>query len=94
LIEGDGIGPEITAATVRALEAAGGQLDWDRVDAGASAVARHGDPLPAATIESIKRTGLVLKAPLALFRRKSNPKCGSAFVPEILIGNSVPAPCL
>jgi isocitrate dehydrogenase (NAD+) len=65
LIEGDGIGPEITAATVRVIEAAGGQLDWDRVDAGASAVARHGDPLPAATIDSIKRTGLALKAPLA-----------------------------
>ena len=65
LIEGDGIGPEITAATVRAIDAAGGQLDWDRVDAGASAVTRHGDPLPAATIESIKRTGLALKAPLA-----------------------------
>jgi isocitrate dehydrogenase (NAD+) len=65
LIEGDGIGPEITAATVRAIEAAGGQLGWDRVDAGAGAVARHGDPLPAATIESIKRTQLALKAPLA-----------------------------
>src|SRR3954447_22177899 len=65
LIEGDGIGPEITAATVRAVEAAGGELAWERVDAGAGAVARHGDPLPAATIESIKRTQLALKAPLA-----------------------------
>jgi isocitrate dehydrogenase (NAD+) len=65
LIEGDGIGPEITAATVRTIEAAGGQLDWDRVDAGAGAVVKHGDPLPAATIDSIKRTGLALKAPLA-----------------------------
>ncbi|HEX4422941.1 MAG TPA: isocitrate/isopropylmalate family dehydrogenase, partial [Kofleriaceae bacterium] len=65
LIEGDGIGPEITAATVRAIAAAGGKLIWERVDAGAGAVARHGDPLPAATIESIQRTGLALKAPLA-----------------------------
>jgi isocitrate dehydrogenase (NAD+) len=65
LIEGDGIGPEITAATVRAIAAAGGQLAWERVDAGASAVAKHGDPLPGATLESIKRTGLALKAPLA-----------------------------
>ena len=65
LIEGDGIGPEITAAAVRAVEAAGGQVDWERVDAGAGAVARHGDPLPAQTIESIKRTQLALKAPLA-----------------------------
>jgi len=65
LIEGDGIGPEITAATVRAVEAAGGRLTWERVDAGAGAVARHGDPLPAATLASIQRTRLALKAPLA-----------------------------
>ncbi|HEY0480453.1 MAG TPA: isocitrate/isopropylmalate dehydrogenase family protein [Kofleriaceae bacterium] len=65
LIEGDGIGPEITAATVRAVEAAGGQITWERVDAGAGAVARHGDPLPAATLASIQRTQLALKAPLA-----------------------------
>ena len=65
LIEGDGIGPEIAAATVRAVEAAGGQLAWERVDAGAGAVARQGDPLPAATLASIQRTRLALKAPLA-----------------------------
>jgi isocitrate dehydrogenase (NAD+) len=65
LIAGDGIGPEITVATVRAVEAAGGALDWDRVDAGAGAVAKHGDPLPAATLASIQRTRLALKAPLA-----------------------------
>ncbi|HSS00598.1 MAG TPA: isocitrate/isopropylmalate dehydrogenase family protein, partial [Kofleriaceae bacterium] len=63
--EGDGIGPEITAATLRAIEACGGQLAWERVDAGAGAVARHGDPLPAATLASIQRTRLALKAPLA-----------------------------
>ena len=65
LIEGDGIGPEISAATVRAVEAAGGKLAWERADAGAGAVAKHGDPLPQATIDSIKRTGLALKGPLA-----------------------------
>ena len=65
LIEGDGIGPEIAAATVRAVEAAGGEVSWERVDAGAAAVTKHGDPLPAATIESIKRHQLALKGPLA-----------------------------
>src|SRR2546423_15668173 len=65
LIEGDGIGPEIAAATVRAVEAAGGKLVWERADAGAGAVTKHGDPLPAATVESIKRTQLALKGPLA-----------------------------
>ncbi len=65
LIEGDGIGPEIAAATVHAVEAAGGEIDWQRVDAGAGAVAKHGDPLPMSTIESIKATQLALKGPLA-----------------------------
>jgi isocitrate dehydrogenase (NAD+) len=65
LIEGDGIGPEISAATVRAVEAAGGQFTWVRADAGAGAVAKHGDPLPQATIDSINRTKLALKGPLA-----------------------------
>jgi len=65
LIEGDGIGPEIAAATVRAVEAAGGEVSWERVDAGAAAVTKCGDPLPAATIESIKRHQLALKGPLA-----------------------------
>ena len=65
LIEGDGIGPEISAATVRALEAAGGAFEWERVDAGMGAVQKHGDPLPQATIDSIKRNRLALKGPLA-----------------------------
>ncbi len=65
LIEGDGIGPEISAATVRAIEAAGGQIAWERADAGAGAVQKHGDPLPQATIDSIKKTQLALKGPLA-----------------------------
>ena len=65
LIEGDGIGPEISAATVAAIEAAGGQLAWERVDAGMGALQKHGDPLPPATIESISRNRLALKGPLA-----------------------------
>ncbi|MEO8845934.1 MAG: isocitrate/isopropylmalate dehydrogenase family protein [Kofleriaceae bacterium] len=65
LIEGDGIGPEIAAATVRAIEAAGGTFLWERADAGAGAVAKHGDPLPQATIDSIKKNRLALKGPLA-----------------------------
>jgi isocitrate dehydrogenase (NAD+) len=65
LIEGDGIGPEIAAATVRVVEAAGGKIAWERADAGAIAVERHKDPLPPATIESIKKNGIALKSPLA-----------------------------
>jgi isocitrate dehydrogenase (NAD+) len=65
LIEGDGIGPEIASATVRAIEAAGGKVAWERVAAGAAAVASHGDPLPNETIESMKKNLVALKGPLA-----------------------------
>jgi isocitrate dehydrogenase (NAD+) len=65
LIEGDGIGPEISAATVRAVEAAGGKITWERAYAGAGAVERFKDPLPQATIDSIKKHQLALKGPLA-----------------------------
>lgn len=65
LIEGDGIGPEIAAATVKAVEAAGGEITWERADAGAGAVDKHRDPLPQATLDSIKKNQLALKGPLA-----------------------------
>ena len=64
LIPGDGIGPSITDATVRVLEAAGADLELDRQLAGMAAVARFGDPMPESTIASIRRTGLALKGPL------------------------------
>jgi len=64
LIPGDGIGPSITAATVRIIEATGADIDWDVQVAGMAAVVRHGDPIPDATLDSIKRTRVALKGPL------------------------------
>jgi isocitrate dehydrogenase (NAD+) len=64
LIEGDGIGPEITAATLQAMHAAGAALEWDRQLAGMTAAEKLGDPLPGPTVESFKRTQLALKGPL------------------------------
>jgi isocitrate dehydrogenase (NAD+) len=64
LIPGDGIGPAITDATLRVLDAAGAAFTWDRQLAGQAAVAAHGDPLPEATLESVRRTKLALKGPL------------------------------
>ena len=64
LIPGDGIGPEITDATVRVLEAAGVNFDWDVQLAGMAAVSAHGTPIPASTLESIERTHCALKGPL------------------------------
>ncbi len=65
LIQGDGIGPEITKATLRALEAAGGKIEFQPADAGLGAVDKHGDPLPQATIDSIEKNQLALKGPLS-----------------------------
>ena len=64
LIPGDGIGPSITEATVRLLDAAGADITWDPQLAGAAAVTAVGDPLPEATLASIRRTRLALKGPL------------------------------
>src|SRR3979411_2547969 len=64
LIPGDGIGPEIMEATLAVLDALGAPFDWDRQIAGLEGVKAAGDPLPAKTIESIRRNGLALKGPL------------------------------
>lgn len=64
LIPGDGIGPEITEATVRILEAAGAEFDWDRRVAGVTAVAERGTPIPDDTLASIRERRLALKGPL------------------------------
>ena len=64
LIEGDGIGPEVTGAVVRILEAAGLRAEWDRHAAGVLAIEKHGSPLPAELLDSIARTKVALKGPV------------------------------
>ncbi len=65
LIPGDGVGPEVVASARRVLEAVGAPLTWEERPAGASMfVAGIPSGVPAETIESIKRTRLVLKGPL------------------------------
>jgi isocitrate dehydrogenase (NAD+) len=64
LIPGDGIGPEITAETVKVLEATGLRFNWDEELAGVAAVDATGTPLPDATVESIRKNALALKGPL------------------------------
>jgi isocitrate dehydrogenase (NAD+) len=64
LIPGDGIGPSIASATVRILEAAGADIQFDSQCAGMAGVARYGDPIPDATLDSIRRTRIALKGPL------------------------------
>jgi isocitrate dehydrogenase (NAD+) len=64
LIPGDGIGPEIVEATLAVLEALGAPFDWDTQIAGLAGVKAAGDPLPQATLASIRKTRLALKGPL------------------------------
>jgi isocitrate dehydrogenase (NAD+) len=64
LIPGDGIGPSITEATVKVLEAAGADVEWDERLAGVAAVETHHTPIPEETLESIRRTHVALKGPL------------------------------
>lgn len=63
LIPGDGIGPEIIAATVRVIEATGVDIEWENQILGVQALEQFGTTLPDETIESIKRNKVALKAP-------------------------------
>ena len=64
LIRGDGIGPEITDATLQMLEAAGAKLRFEEVPAGIEALSSDKDPLPERTLKSIERNRIALKGPL------------------------------
>ena len=64
LIPGDGIGPEVTEAVVRIIDAAGVSIEWERHDAGVVAVERTGQTLPVDLIDSIRRNTVALKGPV------------------------------
>jgi isocitrate dehydrogenase (NAD+) len=64
LLPGDGIGPEVSNAAVRVLDAAGAEIEWERHIAGAEALEKYGNPLPPEVLESIRRNCLALKGPI------------------------------
>jgi len=64
LIPGDGIGPEVTRAVVRILEAAGFTPGWESFSAGAEAVEEHGTTLPQPLLDSIAKNKIALKGPI------------------------------
>jgi isocitrate dehydrogenase (NAD+) len=64
LIPGDGIGPEIVAATVRIIEATGIDVEWETHILGAQALEKYGTTLPDSAIESIKKNKVALKGPV------------------------------
>jgi isocitrate dehydrogenase (NAD+) len=63
LIPGDGIGPEVMAATVRVLEALGLPLAFEHCDAGSEVISKYGTNLPRETLDSVLRNGVALKGP-------------------------------
>src|SRR5256885_14723947 len=65
LIPGDGIGPEVTRAAVRVLEATGLKFEWETFQAGAEAYEKYHEYIPKELIESIERTRVALKGPVA-----------------------------
>ena len=64
LLPGDGIGPDITAATKKILAATGVPIEWEEHLAGESAIPEFGTPLPQTVLESIRRNKIALKGPL------------------------------
>jgi isocitrate dehydrogenase (NAD+) len=64
LLPGDGIGPEVSQAAVRVLDAAGAEIEWERHIAGAEAVEKYNNPLPPEVLESIRRNCVALKGPI------------------------------
>jgi isocitrate dehydrogenase (NAD+) len=64
VVRGDGIGPEIMAATLAILDAVDSGLEYEFAEAGLSALDKHGELLPETTLQSIRRNGTVLKGPL------------------------------
>ncbi len=64
LIPGDGIGPEVSDAARRCVDATGVKVDWEVVEAGADIIPKYGTPLPEATLDSIRKNKIALKGPL------------------------------
>ena len=64
LIPGDGIGPEVASNVVRIIEASGVEIEWETHYAGAQALEKFGETLPAELLESIKRNKVALKGPI------------------------------
>ena len=64
LIPGDGVGPEVSEATRRVLEATGVQFEWDVQNAGLAVMEKYGTPMPDHVLESIRRNKVALKGPV------------------------------
>ena len=64
LIPGDGVGPELSTAARRVIEASGAKIEWETQEAGLAVMEREGTPLPERVSESVRRNGVALKGPI------------------------------
>src|SRR5881398_777259 len=64
LITGDGVGPELAEAARMCVDATGAKIHWDVQEAGVDVMERLGTPVPDSVLDSIRRTGVALKAPI------------------------------
>ncbi|HEY6379951.1 MAG TPA: isocitrate/isopropylmalate dehydrogenase family protein [Candidatus Dormibacteraeota bacterium] len=64
LIPGDGVGPEVSEAARRAIDATGVDIAWEIHDAGLGVVEQYGEPMPAHVLDSIRRNKVAIKGPL------------------------------
>ena len=64
LIPGDGIGPEVTGAAVRCVEALGVAIEWEEVEAGGEVIAKYGSPVPDEVLNAVRTAGVALKGPI------------------------------
>jgi isocitrate dehydrogenase (NAD+) len=64
MIAGDGIGPEISEAVAEIIAAAGVEINWDKVEAGAGVMDKYGTPLPEEVFKSVRKNKVALKGPI------------------------------
>ena len=64
LIPGDGIGPEVTSAMVKVVEASGADIDWEIVEAGEALIEKYNTAIPDYVIDSIKKNKIAIKGPI------------------------------
>ncbi len=91
LIPGDGIGPEVTQATVRILEATGVKFDWEIFQAGAEAFEKYHEYIPKELIESIERTRVGLKGPVTTPVGEGFPSINVALAQEVRALRQLPS---
>ncbi|KAJ4245998.1 hypothetical protein NW762_013742 [Fusarium torreyae] len=75
VLRGNGIGPEITQATQRILEATGVPIEWENILIAEEAISKYGHPLPPQTVKQIKSIGLAIKAPLIVNKLEGRLSC-------------------